>query len=251
MGLWSCQPDPLNDLVENEVVVHGILEQFADTQFISLSRVVPLGSSLDQRAVENAEVKVTWSDMIWVFEPKPGHPGDYFNTEIPIEPNRAYFLEIVSDGQIIEASTLSPPDISVESSALDEISVNPENTGNTALVVDWIQSEDHSVVVELIVSDEALNTPIPYENGNGGFFNEVYGLPISTNGVNFLDYDFTHFGSQSIRFYRVNEEYEDLIKYPPNNLTFNALSFQDNISNGSGFFTVVTIDQLSFTVLEE
>ena len=251
VGLWSCQVDPLEGLVEDEIVVHAVLKQFADTQLISLSRVTPLGSDPIQTFVEHASVSVTWSDSTYIFEAKPGFLGQYFNTELPIESNRLYSLEVNSDGQIVESLALSPPAISVNSSALDDISVDPENTGNTVLAIDWIPSEDHPVVLDLLVSEDALGTPINYPDENGGYFEENYEFPIYAGGVNFLDYDFTHFGNQVIRFYRINEEYTDLLKYPLNNLTFNELSFQDNIINGSGFFAVVTIDQLSFIVLEE
>ena len=250
VGLWSCQVDPFEGLVEDEIVVHAVLKQFADTQLISLSNVTPLGSDPIQTFVDHAYVAVTWSDSTYIFEPRPGFLGQYFNTELPIESNLLYSLEVKSDGQTVESLALSPPAISVSSSALDDISVDPENTGNTVLTIDWIPSEDHSVILDLLVSEDALATPINYPNENGGYFEENYEFPISTGGGNFLDYDFTHFGNQVIRFYRVNEEYTELLKYPQN-VTFNDLSFQDNIINGSGFFTIVTSDQLSFIVLEE
>lgn len=249
--ITSCEKNPLPGLIEDEVVVQCIMRQFADTQTVYLTQVVPLGESGTGSAIDNAVVEVTWGDSAYVFDPRPGFLGEYINMDLEVQPNASYQLSIEIGDKMIEAHSFAPPSMTVTSSSLSGISVDPENTGNTVLSVEWAHEETHDVLLDLLIPLDVSNSLIPYPNGNGGFFESLYELPISNDGVNILDYDFTHFGNQSLRFYRIEEEYASLLRYPPNSLMFNSLSFEDNVQNGSGFFTLVTIDQLSFIVSEE
>jgi hypothetical protein len=249
--MTACEKDPLPGLIEDEVVVQGIMRQYADTQTVYLSQVVPLGETTSGSAIDNAIVEVIWGDSAYVFEPRTGFLGEYINMDLEVQPNASYQLSIELGDKIIGAHSFAPPSMTVTSSSLSDISVDPENTGNTVLSVEWPHAETHDVLLDLVIALDGSNSLIPYANGNGGYFESIYELPISNDVVHILDYDFTHFGNQRLRFYRIEKEYAYLLRYPHNTLVFNALSFEDNIQNGSGFFTLVTIDQLSFTVSEE
>lgn len=245
----ACQPPDLAQQSAEELVVQALIRQDADTQWVEVKRVLDLDGLGSATPVSGAEVRIESINTLYEFT-ESSAAGRYFNLELVPNPMFEYSL-FVDDGlRMAQAEATAPPLIQVSTDSPDEIGINPASTGNTVISSWWHHAEKYSTVVDLVLANDGTNTEIDFV-GSGDFFDASYGLPIVDTVAHILDYDFSHFGNQTLKYHRISNDYADLFFYSPNELTISILELQDNISGGSGYFTIVMTDELSFTVFEE
>ena len=185
--------------------------------------------------------------------------GMYQNTELIIENDKNYRLEIERDGAVISAETYIPnkkeAQISLTQVELPKIELNAPTgipTGSiNAVEITWGNSEGDYYYIS--ISNIELNPEIVNENdaANGEQLRRaIISEPqISNFYAIFPRREFSHYGTHQIIVYRVNPEYAALYEHSGNS----TLSLEEpptNIENGFGIFTGASSDTLYLEVVK-
>ncbi len=182
--------------------------------------------------------------------------GIYQNTELIIENDKSYRLEIERDGAVISAETYIPnkkeTQISLTQVALPKIELNTPigiPTGSIdAVEITWDNSEGdyyYTSISNIEIDPETVN-----ENDTGQLSRSIISEPqISSFYAIFPRREFSHYGTHQIIVYRVNPEYAALYESSGNS----TLSLEEpptNIENGLGIFTGASSDTLYLEVVK-
>ena len=181
--------------------------------------------------------------------------GIYQNTELIIENDATYRLEIERDGAIISAETYIPvkkeAQISSTQVELPKIELNGTigfPTGSfDAVDITWDNSEGDYYYVS--IRNIEINPEIVNENDDGQLRASIISEPqISSFYAIFPRREFSYYGTHQIIVYRVSPEYAALYESSGNS----TLSLEEpptNIENGNGIFTGASSDTLYLEVV--
>lgn len=185
--------------------------------------------------------------------------GMYQNTELIIENNKNYRLEIERDGAVISAETYIPnkkeAQISLTEVELPKIELNatigiPTGSFN-AVEITWDNNEGDYYYISIRnieINPEYVNEN-DAANGRQSRFSIISEPQISNFYAIFPRREFSHYGTHQIIVYRVNPEYAALYDSSGNS----TLSLEEpptNIENGFGIFTGASSDTLYLEVVK-
>ena len=185
--------------------------------------------------------------------------GIYQNTELIVENDKNYRLEIERDGVVISAETYIPNNKEAETTvtvvALPKIELNGTigiPTGSfDAIDITWDNSEGDYYYVS--IRNIEIDPEIINENDatNGGQLrSSIISEPqISSFYAIFPRREFSYYGTHQIIVYRVSPEYAALYESSGNS----TLSLEEpptNIENGFGIFTGASSDTLHLEVVK-
>jgi hypothetical protein len=234
--------------VDNDhwIVVNGVLKAGSSNQVIQLQFADEPG--VQNPPVQDAQVIIKGPEEIVLVE-SDLEPGMYVNTSnVVVQADQTYDLEIRFQDQIVSGTTQIPRQLVIEQVSSQLIPIDPDSEGQPIFSVLWESSEEYSYVLTL-ENVEASPEEIPF-TVPAGQFDEVYNLPIPSQGATLYDTDFTYYGDHILTIYAITKEYEEVFFYSLDFGVSQLTSGPDNIQNGSGFFTGVSLVQIPITLVE-
>ena len=256
-SLLSCSSDSLFDPeAALQIVVQAYLYAGEPVNDIRLTETLPLGSE-DSLApsVNDADVAVIKNGIRYQLITSPGDSGYYHypGTDLFIEEGDDFQLDILYDGESINAETTVPPapencTISVDTLAVPESMFEWFQSRNNSVTVRW-QNNGNTLFFVLVENVEENPQIIDFGFGGGQFAQRFRFLsrptPADSMQVNMMS--ISHLGKHRIKVYRVNQEYADL--YISRNQDSRDLNEPlSNIQNGLGVFSAFNSDSLFFYV---
>lgn len=241
----SCQK--LQD-VDNDhwIVVSGVLKAGVPPQDIRLQFADDPG--VVNRPVKGAQLLIKGPQEIELIEDQQ-EPGVYHaGSNISIQAGQEYELEVRFEDQLVTSSTTIPRQLIIEQVSSQIIPIDPDSEGQPIFSVLWESSEDFSYVLSLS-NVEASPEEIPFSVPSGQF-DEVYNLPIPSQGATLYDTDFTYYGDHVLTIYAIDKEYEEVFFYNLELGVSQLTSGPDNIQNGSGYFTGVSFVEIPISLVE-
>lgn len=241
----SCQK--LQD-VDNDhwIIVSGVLKAGVPAQDIRLHfandpEVVNL-------PVRGAQVLIKGPQEIELVEDEL-EPGVYHAaSNIPVQADQEYELEVRFEEQIVTSATKVPRQLIIEQVSSQLIPIDPGSAGQPIFSVLWESSNEYSYVLTLR-NVEASPEEIPFSVPSGQF-DVVYNLPIPSQGATLYDTDFTYYGDHVLTIYAIDKDYEEVFFYNLELGVSQLTSGPDNIHNGSGYFTGVSLVEIPISLVE-
>ncbi|MEL7123649.1 MAG: DUF4249 family protein [Bacteroidota bacterium] len=256
---FSCEEEVTLPTID-EITVEAFLHAGQALDTVTFSKVIPFDSVEALVAPNDLSPIVIDEDGFSYPLYYLGENGKYGNTELIIETEKSYRLELDYKGQTISAETFIP--------------TAPQNITLTDTLIRRTKIIDFTDLF-----DQELPQPIEVEwetEENAWYFVEVRSIEDDPEPINQLfeeeDIDFsrptfitepttdpyylinlreiTHFGKYEVIVYRVNAEYVAL--YEDNTASAGSLNeIRTNVQNGFGIFTGVNSTRRYFEVREQ
>ncbi|MCR9290284.1 MAG: DUF4249 domain-containing protein [Bacteroidetes bacterium] len=251
----ACEKQSTEDIESKTTVVEGYLHAGKTIDGLKITQSNSLAIVDTIIALDDLVVNISDSSNQYALN-SIGN-GIYQNTELIIENDKNYRLEIERDGAIISAETYIPnkreAQISVTQVELPKIELNgtigfPTGSFN-AVEITWDNSEGDYYYIS--IRNIEINPEYVNENdaANGGQSRPpiVSEPQISSFYAIFPRREFSQYGTHQIIVYRVNPEYAALYESSGNS-TLSLEEPPSNIVNGLGIFTGVSSDTLYLEV---
>ena len=250
----ACEKQSTEVIESKTTVVEGYLHAGKTIGSLKITQSLSLAIADNIIALDDLVVNISDSNNQYVLN-SIGN-GIYQNTELIIENDATYRLEIERDGAIISAQTYIPnkkeAQISLTQVELPKIELNAPigfPTGSfDAVDITWDNSEGDYYYVS--IRNIETNPEIVNENDTGQLRSSIISEPqISSFYAIFPRREFSHYGTHQIVVYRVNPEYAALYESSGNS----TLSLEEpptNIENGLGIFTGASSDTLYLEVVK-
>ena len=253
----ACEKHSTEIIESKTTVVEGYLHAGKTIDSLKITQTLSLAITDNIITLDDLEVNI--SDLNNQYVLNSIGNGIYQNTELMIENDKNYRLEIERDGAIISAETYIPnkkeAQISLTQVELPKIELNAPigfPTGSIdAVEITWDNSEGDYYYVS--IRNIEINPEIVNENDatNDELSRRfIISEPeISNFYAIFPRREFSHYGTHEIIVYRVNPEYAALYESSGNS----TLSLEEpptNIENGLGIFTGASSDTLYLEVIK-
>ena len=255
--LLACEKQNTEDIESKTTVVEGYLH--AGKTIDSLRITQSLSLAVVDTIITLDDLVVNISDSNNQYALNSIGNGIYQNTELLIENDNNYRLEIERDGAVISAETYIPnkkeAQISLTEVELPKIELNgtigiPTGSFNTVEIT-WDNNEGDYYYIS--IRNIEVNPEIVNENdaANDELSRRftISEPKISNFYAIFPRREFSHYGTHQIIVYRVNPEYAALYESSGNS----TLSLEEpptNIENGFGIFTGASSDTLYLEVVK-
>ena len=253
----ACDKQSTEDIESKTTVVEGYLHAGKTIDSLKITQSISLAIADSVIALDDLVVNISDSSNQYALN-SIGN-GIYQNTELIIENDKNYHLEIERDGVVISAETYIPnkkeAQMSLTQVELPKIELNAPigiPTGSIdAVEITWNNSEGDYYYIS--ISNIEINPE--YVNENDAANDElsrrfIISEPqISNFYAIFPRREFSHYGTHQIIVYRVNPEYATLYDSSGNS----TLSLEEpptNIENGLGIFTGASSDTLYLEVVK-
>ena len=187
-----------------------------------------------------------------------GENGKYGNSDLIIEADKVYKLEVLYNGKTVSAETYIPlqpqslwlSDTLIEKEKITSFVDLQNQTVNDPIELNW-ESESGAFYFVNVKNIEEDPEPVNelFSGGAGNFQRPDFLTEPSTNNFYTIDAfrDLTHYGTYQVTVFRVNPEYVAL--YEDNTSGSGSLNeIRTNVQNGFGIFTGVNSKIVFFEV---
>ncbi|MEM6377995.1 MAG: DUF4249 family protein [Bacteroidota bacterium] len=254
----SCEDTNELDMVD-ELMVQGYLLAGQTLESIQFKRVISFNETEALPAPTDLSPVIIAEDGTEYLLQYLGKDGLYGNTELLIEAEKSYDLEVEYNGETIKASTFVPaaPDsLTITETIIRRTQIRDfTDLQNLSIPdpiqVDWL-GENGAFYFAQVKNIEANPDPINQLFIDNGFEPPVLQSEPSTNLFYLINafQEITFFGRHEVIIYRVNPEYVNL--YDSNDQGSGALNeIQTNVENGFGIFTGVNQARIEFEVIRQ
>ncbi len=244
----------------DQLNVQAFLHAGSYLDSLHISKVIPLDSLEAEAAPEDLQPMVLLENGEVVSLSYTGSEGVYSNSDLWIEADQSYRLEIDYQGELLSADTYVPP--APENLQLDRHEINRTRIDDFTDLLDQVMTDPIEVtwtaeagayyfvnVTNLEENPVVINTL--FEEGNRPPRPDILTEP-STNDFYNIDTfrDLTHFGTYQVVVYRVNPEYVALYE-DGSGSTGSLNEVRTNVVNGFGIFTGINSDTAYFEVRQQ
>ncbi len=123
----SCEDVIVLDLENDEpqLVIEAVVDATAKTVTVQLTKSNGFYDGVDLNTVDDATITLTLADGNTVNIPTASN-GQYFVQNLPdVEPNQTLSLEVISEGQVYNASTVAPHPVTIDSLSFEAVDFGP------------------------------------------------------------------------------------------------------------------------------
>ncbi len=239
--LTACSPQ---DVSPDAVVFHGIFVagEPLDTLYWE---AFPPASAADWPVGPVATVRDPLLQQQFSFESTA--EGGLLPTApfIPAAGQR-YPVELVTPDATLTAEAVMPPAIVPGLISGNTFTVDPENPGEVAFLINWQAIPGHSFLVTLACLEEEP-VALPFEET--GKFATFYRDPFLQSFVSLKCDFFQYYGQHRLTIYTIDKAYEQVFFYLPSGARNLLAAGPDNVEGGAGFVTGVSKWELDLQLL--
>lgn len=256
LSLSSCEEENTLETID-ELTVQAILHAGQSLDSVKFGKVIPLDSIEALVAPDNLE-PIVINDEGEIFSLfYTGEAGIYGNTDLVIEADRVYALEVMYNNKTITAETyipLKPQNLTLSDTLIERAKIlNFTDLQNQEIPdpieVNW-EGESGAYYFVNVKNIEVNPEPINelFEAGNGPQRPDFLTEPSTNNFYTINSFrDLTHYGKYEVTVFKVNPEYVAL--YEDNTDGSGSLNeIRTNVQNGFGIFTGVNSSVVIFEV---
>ncbi len=251
----GCDDENSVEAIAESVVVSAFLYENEKVDDVFLTSTLDLGST-DENAppISGVDISIFKSGTEYQLIENPQQPGNYIyeGTDLTIDQESDYRIELAYDGTLIWAQTqvptrpegveISNTTVKVPEDFFDIINGDIDEDEIT-LTVNWENNDDSYfyVVIENIDDDPEEITNEFEGRGPRPFISE----PTISNEFRIIGPTLTHYGDHQAIVYKVNQEYVDLYESREQD-SRNLNEPLTNINNGLGVFSAFASDTVYF-----
>jgi hypothetical protein len=243
--LTGCNEDSPLEPGEDQVVVQAYIYANEPVEGIRLSFMLPLDveEGTEMSPVNDALVKLIKNGQSYELENSPGDSGyyHYSDTDLTIETNDVFNLEIEHGDKILTAQTAvpaEPQNVSLSSTTMrvptiEDIIGGGVNISELLVTVNW---DNENEDLFYVTSENLEANPTSVNSDLGDRIKSRIFPPTRSDEFTLNPLQFTHYGTHLVKVYRVNQEYADL--YETQEQDSRSLNEPlTNIENGLGVFS--------------
>jgi hypothetical protein len=164
---------------------------------------------------------------------------------IPVA-GQTYSVELATPDATLKAEAVMPPAIVPGLISGNTFTVDPENPGEVAFLINWQVMPGYSFLATLACLEEKP-VPLPFEET--GKFATFYRDPILQSFVSLRSDFFQYYGQHRLTVYAIDKAYEQVFFYLPSGARNLLAAGPDNVEGGDGFVTGVSKWELELVLL--
>lgn len=243
--LIGCNEDSPLEPGEDQVVVQAYIYANEPVEGIRLSFMLPLDveEGTKMPPLNDALIKLSKNGEGYELENSPGDSGyyHYSGTDLTIETNDVFKLEIEHGDKILTAQTTvpaEPQNVTLSSTTMrvptiEDIALGGVSIQDLIITVSWGNENEELFYV---TAENLEENPTPVNSELPNLIRTFRFPPTRRDKFRLIPLTFTHYGTHLVKVYRVNQEYADL--YETQEQDSRSLNEPlTNIENGLGIFS--------------